>query len=172
MRYPMLKIPGECQKNGKGELCPVAPEFGEMLLAVPRELRRGRVFKLIGVGRGKVQTRAKAGKDGRTIETVTFASAHDLRRSFGFRWSRRVMPAELRELMRHADISTTMAFYVGRNAQSTAESLWTAYRDSKPAVGNTFGNTSPHPSSCDGQETTQAVVCQRLVKYTSQGSNL
>jgi integrase len=197
-KYPMLRIPGECQKNGKGELCPVAPEFGEMLLAVPAELRRGRVFKLIGVGRGKaglgpvfdaghvghvvgligwaagvkVQTRSKPGKDGRSVETVKFASAHDLRRSFGFRWSRRVMPAELRELMRHADISTTMAFYVGRNAQTTAESLWTAYRDSKPAAGNTFGNTSPAPSSCDGQETTQAVVYQRLGEYTTQDSNL
>jgi hypothetical protein len=82
------------------------------------------------------------------------------------------MPAELRELMRHADIATTMAFYVGRNAQTTAESLWAAYRDSKPAAGNVLGNNSPHPSSCDGQETTQAVDSQRLAKYTSQDSNL
>ena len=45
-----------------------------------------------------------------------FASTHDLRRSFGFRWSRRVMPTILRELMRHETIETTMQYYVGINA--------------------------------------------------------
>jgi len=45
-----------------------------------------------------------------------FASAHDLRRAFGQRWAIRIMPTVLRELMRHADISTTMKYYVGQNA--------------------------------------------------------
>jgi len=45
-------------------------------------------------------------KKGEAVKEI--ASAHDLRRAFGFRWSRRVMPTVLRELMRHADISTTM----------------------------------------------------------------
>jgi integrase len=53
-----------------------------------------------------------------------FASAHDLRRSFGSRWSRRVMPTILRELMRHTSIETTMKFYVGQNAEATADALW------------------------------------------------
>jgi integrase len=64
----------------------------------------------------KVNTNA-AGK-------VKFASAHDLRRSFGERWASRVMPQVLMELMRHESIDTTMKFYVGRNAQSTAALLW------------------------------------------------
>jgi integrase len=57
---------------------------------------------------------------------VQFASAHDLRRSFGFRWSRLVMPAVLQELMRHESIGTTMEFYVGQNAEATAEAVWSA----------------------------------------------
>ena len=44
---------------------------------------------------------------------VTYASAHDLRRSYGLRWSRRrITTAELKELMRHESIETTMNYYV------------------------------------------------------------
>jgi hypothetical protein len=36
------------------------------------------------------------------------------------------MPNVLRELMRHADSGTTMKFYVGQNAEATADALWGA----------------------------------------------
>ena len=52
-----------------------------------------------------------------------YASAHDLRRSFGFRWAKRVMPLILQKLMRHADITTTMEFYVTQNEAQTAEAV-------------------------------------------------
>jgi integrase len=55
-----------------------------------------------------------------------YASAHDLRRAFGLRWSARVMPAVLQQLMRHEDISTTMRYYVGRDADAVADTLWQA----------------------------------------------
>ena len=42
--------------------------------------------------------------------TVKWASAHDLRRSFGVRWSARVMPAILQQLMRHESIDTTLQY--------------------------------------------------------------
>jgi integrase len=57
------------------------------------------------------------------------ASAHDLRRSSGERWAARVMPQVLPELMRHESIETTMKYYVGLNAQSTAAVLWEAVRE-------------------------------------------
>ncbi len=41
------------------------------------------------------------------------------------------------ELMRHESIETTLKFYVGRNAQATADVLWNAHQ---AANGNTFGN--------------------------------
>ena len=47
---------------------------------------------------------------------VKYASAHDLRRGFGHRWAQRVMPAVLKELMRHDDISTTMKYYAEQDA--------------------------------------------------------
>ena len=102
-RRPMLRIPGDCQKNGKDQLCPITPDFAEHLLATPEAERTGPVFRpllpsgsradgakagrmisLIGELAGvNVHTHAKSGK-------VKFASAHDLRRSFGTRWAKRV----------------------------------------------------------------------------------
>ena len=46
------------------------------------------------------------------------------------------------QLMRHESIETTMKFYVGRNADTTAAVLWEAHRN-----GNTFGNTRPAATS-------------------------
>jgi integrase len=94
----------------------------------------GKIAAQIGKAAGvKVNTATTTGK-------VKFASAHDLRRSFGERWASRIMPQQLMELMRHESIETTMKFYVGRNAQATADVLWAAH-SAQAANGNTFGNT-------------------------------
>lgn len=61
-----------------------------------------------------VKQREKLDAKGKPVVMNEFASAHDLRRSFGFRWSRRVMPTILRELMRHESIDTTMRFMSAR----------------------------------------------------------
>ncbi|MCH7687904.1 MAG: site-specific integrase [Planctomycetes bacterium] len=55
-----------------------------------------------------------------------WAGAHDLRRSFGTRWARRVMPAILQQLMRHKTIETTMRYYVSIDAESAASAVWEA----------------------------------------------
>ena len=46
-------------------------------------------------------------RPGSGVEVVKYASAHDLRRSFGFRWADRVDTFKLQELMRHSNIETT-----------------------------------------------------------------
>jgi integrase len=56
-----------------------------------------------------------------------FASGHDFRRSFGTRWSQRVMPIVLRKLMRHSSIETTLRYYVDQDADELAEGLWKEY---------------------------------------------
>lgn len=76
-----------------------------------------------------------------------FASAHDLRRAFGFRWSRRVMPPVLKELMRHTEIATTMKFYVGVNAQATADELW-------KVAGSNLGSSEQKESVAATNEST------------------
>jgi hypothetical protein len=135
-----------------------------------------RVVSRIGEAAGvKVDTKTKRNrKTGEPVEVVKWASCHDCRRAFGFRWSRRIMPPELRELMRHADLSTTMGYYVGSNAQSTAASLWAAYGKAggnNPPTGNTFGNNGPAGGSAIAPETTQPLTDEGVAEYTSLDSN-
>ncbi len=73
-----------------------------------------------------------------------FASAHDLRRSFGDRWSRRVLPQQLQELMRHESISTTLRFYVGRNAERT----WEVMQEACDKVRSAETRFSPSIVAC------------------------
>ncbi len=56
-----------------------------------------------------------------------FASAHDLRRSFGTRWAPRVKPATLQLLMRHRSIETTLKYYVAQDADEIADELWKGF---------------------------------------------
>ena len=125
---------------------------------MPENERRGRVFRpLCPVEDGiisRVDTASKVicaiGEAARVVVhkteggKVKYASAHDCRRSFGFRWSRRIMPPELMELMRHESVQTSMQFYVGRNAESTADRLWEAYR--QESGGNTVANSEVSPT--------------------------
>lgn len=176
--HPMLRIPAELEKGNRDRVLPMAPEFAEFLLKTPESNRRGRVFKLtsrrggahlchyrvseiaslIGEKAGvRVASRSKVDPEtGKTVEVPKFASAHDLRRSFGERWSKRIMPPDLMILMRHESIETTLRYYVGRNAQSTARTLWEAY---KKIPGNTPGN-----SGQNGQTEGDADETQRLTE--------
>jgi hypothetical protein len=43
------------------------------------------------------------------------------------------MPHVLKELMRHETIDTTMKFYVGRNAERTADAVWEAHEERERA---------------------------------------
>jgi integrase len=110
----------------------MAPEFVQIL--EPLERKSGYVFTPILDGRPirdslvASKTISAMGRKAGIIvdaERGKYATAHDLRRAFGFRWSRTgITIAELKELMRHSDIKTTLTFYVGQDARSTAARLW------------------------------------------------
>lgn len=139
-KRPMLQVRAELEKGNRDRLMPIVPEFAEALQAVPVEQRTGPVFvpltrtglrpsvwcacQIIGrIGKAagvKVDVYSRTGKP-------KFATAHDLRRSFGQRWSTRVMPQLLMQLMRHESIDTTQAFYVLQDAEATADLLWKAH---------------------------------------------
>lgn len=156
LKHPMLRIPAELEKGNKDRLLPMAPEFASFLAAVPESKRRGYVFNpkaqrerndrlseqqvgrvvsqigekagvVVMPHRGTAATEDRAASD--DYKAPKYASAHDLRRSFGERWASKVMPQVLRELMRHESIETTMRYYVGRNAQATAAVLWDACKE-------------------------------------------
>jgi integrase len=147
---PMLRIPAELEKGHADRLLPIAPEFAMFLSETAEADRAGAVFKLPGirgrasevrsdwVGRLVSKIGEKAGirvyTDPRDPKRVKYASAHDLRRAFGERWAARIMPAQLKELMRHESIETTLRYYVGTNAERTAEACWDAYEKAGPAA--------------------------------------
>lgn len=144
---PILIVPGKRQKSGEEQRLPLTPDFGAFLAETAAENRAGFVFNQLGA-KGR---RANADSDvGRTISEigksagvlvdesrVKYASAHDLRRSFGARWSTRVMPAVLKELMRHASIETTMKFYVGQSIERTHDAVLAALLPESNTPGNT-----------------------------------
>ncbi len=166
-KRPMLRIPAALEKGNKDRLLPMAPEFAEFLLATPEANRTGYVFSpraerikgprlcairvcelVSAIGR---QAGIKVMTNG---DKVKFASAHDLRRSFGERWASRIMPQVLMQLMRHENIETTLRYYVGRNAQSTADVLWAAHGT---ALGSVSGNTHPKGSGEDAENAANSV---------------
>lgn len=133
-KYVKLLIPLEAEKGGQDRTYPVTPDFSTFLRSVPPGERVGLVFNpmmhrgvchridtvskaIVGIGEA-----AQIKVDEKNKQAV-FASAHDLRRAFGFRWSRKVNAMVLKELMRHASVTTTEKFYVGIQADETAAML-------------------------------------------------
>jgi integrase len=94
------------QKSGKAEWIPAHPRLMEMLR--DREKPRGEV--IVGLS-AKMKTASMAFiRDVRTAGgTIT---AHDVRRSFGTRYAPVVTAPVLQRLMRHANIQTTLLYYV------------------------------------------------------------
>jgi integrase len=139
-KRPMFRVRAHADKGYKDRTFPMAPEFAEMLQAIPKDNRQGFVFeprmqrshggprRCDTISSIIVEIGKKAGvKVAENGQKIKYASAHDLRRAFGFRWSARVMPPVLQQLMRHENISTTLTFYVGRNAEATADAVWDAF---------------------------------------------
>ncbi len=154
---PMFHMAATLEKTGRDRVFPVAPEFFEFLDATPARGRRGFVFNPLPWGDSMPGERPSVERIGKTIAKIgveakvkigerkaranepegmvaRYATAHDLRRSFGVRWSLRVLPAVLMELMRHEAIQTTMQFYVGRNATSAADQAWQSVAPEKTEV--------------------------------------
>jgi integrase len=125
----------DAQKNHSVNDIPMTEEFAELLAAVPAEKRSGFVFAANG-RRGRLTTPSvgrfiaaageaagiKVGWNERT-QKPKYASAHDLRRSFGEYYKDRVSMNELRILMRHKSITTTARFYLGSEAQALGRKL-------------------------------------------------
>lgn len=124
VEFPSIRWGEGGQKNQQQGRTVIAPDFARWLARVPAARRHGPVFPF-GSRRQPALHRAS-----RTISAIGEASgiihpggktptAHDLRRSFGTRWAIRLPPAALCALMRHAHITTTMAYYV--DLESTGE---------------------------------------------------
>jgi integrase len=134
-KRPMMLSSANCQKGARDTLTPITSVFAKFLLQTPEDERHGPVFALPGRDCGRRLTDSNLvsrviSDIGHAVGVIVdrqkekFASAHDLRKSFGVRWAARVMPTILQDLMRHADIATTMKFYIGQNALASADVIW------------------------------------------------
>jgi hypothetical protein len=65
------------------------------------------------------------------------------------------MPAVLQQLMRHESIDTTMRYYVGRDADATADVLWAAYETPK---SNKPSNNVENDARTSAKEKPQLIV--------------
>lgn len=156
---PVLIVVAEDEKGGRDRVLPLTPDFAEYLRTIRPDVPGDRFFRVYGIRRevcdpvnisaiiSRIGKRANVkvrSDDGRT----KFASAHDLRRSFGTRWAARLdKPRDLQLLMRHSDISTTLAYYVFDDADDLADRIESA---AGAGVANTLANTprkSPQPVS-------------------------
>jgi len=158
-----LLIDSDDQKNRTTIEYPVVDAFAEFLLRTPPEHRTGVVFApqgsrkvvsrrvdtvsdwIVAIGKKavvRVDMKTVVTTDGKTEQKPMYASAHDFRRAFGARWAKILPPMLLKDLMRHASVSTTEQFYVGVNAKSTVQAM----RKYLKASGEVTHAVTPKPT--------------------------
>jgi integrase len=104
-RQNRVWIPAAYNKADADQWLPLHPELVAILK--PRQQPRGKLFAL------SASPREVSRKFTRLAKTAGLKiSLHDLRRSFGSRYAAAVPAPVLKRLMRHADIKTTLGFYV------------------------------------------------------------
>ncbi len=146
-RHPRFRIYAEAEKGRKDRLLPMTPDFAEFALKTPEAERTGNMFKIVGLFTGEPVTVKRISRTiyaiGKKAGVVVnkaagkYASAHDLRRSFGTHWASKVKPATLQLLMRHRSIETTLKYYVDQDADDVADELWKTHRPKSNTSGNT-----------------------------------
>ena len=152
---PAMVIPAHMQKGGKDSVLPMSDQMIELLKSVPEDARGHYVFnpkpeRNHNLDRPRLDTVSSticdlgkaAGiktKDHTDAKQVKFASAHDLRRTFGSRMAPKVPAQVLQKLMRHASIQTTIEFYVELSARDLIEAAFGA------GSGSTNHSTNHRP---------------------------
>jgi integrase len=164
---PILQIPSELEKGNTDRIHPMAPEFAMFLQETPERERTGPVFRLNG-RRGRYRPHrvseivseigeaagVKVHTDPKDPAKVKYASAHDLRRAFGVRWASRLTHQDLKVLMRHKSIETTLRYYVGTDAQRSADTFWEAYERAQPVNSRGSSDKSSDTASFEGAAAT------------------
>jgi integrase len=155
---PFFRIYSDGQKSRTDQLLPVAPEFAEMLHAIPPDSRTGHVFTVLGRSGRPLRSSSSVlrivSELGRSAAILVdtrkgkHATAHDLRRSFGVRWARRVRPDVLQQMMRHADYRTTKAYYLAESASDLADEIYNA--------AGVDPRVTPAPESAPAQPSTNS----------------
>lgn len=145
-KHPRIIFQFDGQKNNSDEKVPLTSDAIRLLMRI--KSRSGFVAQLKGE-KGRRVTPVTASKwlsdigehSGIQTSESKFASAHDLRRTFGTRWALRVHPIVLKVLMRHADLKTTLKYYVDIDCDEIARQLVHAHVH-KPAGNRSINRDS------------------------------
>ena len=134
--FPRILWAAWGQKSRRDEITPLTPDFAEFLQGIPANTRGGLVLPVRvnkkPVGAQQIGRLVSAvGDESGILTGDSHATAHDFRRSFATRWSRRLRPITLKTIMRHSDIKTTLQYYVAHDSDDIARELWGFSRSSK-----------------------------------------
>jgi integrase len=137
--YPTIMYYGEGHKARRDDVVPMVPELAAWLERTPKRQRHGLVAPVEFANLSHVS--ATISRYGRKALVYVNddnkpGSAHDLRRAFGTRWAQRVMPAVLKVLMRHADIKTTLRYYVNITTSDAGAAVWNVPATVPPKQSN------------------------------------
>lgn len=134
---PLLRVVASQDKGNRDRVLPLTPDFARWLSRTAVEKRTGFVFNPIGKRGDRlrhdhpiIRAIGAIGKAAGVVvdaRTGKYASAHDLRRTFGTRWAKRVTTHVLMMLMRHESIETTNSYYVDITAGSIAADLMSKF---------------------------------------------
>lgn len=130
----LIELPAKWQKNAKRQTIATIPDFHNLINKLPEEQRTGFVFN--PAKRDAKPGRPTAGVVGNALTDIGeaakivvnddggYAGAHSLRRGFAQRMADLGMaPKDLKDVMRHASIETTMKYYTGKNAAAANERI-------------------------------------------------
>lgn len=135
-RRPVFVMPDTIDKTAQDRVFPMTPDFWEFISRTPESERTGPVFTVLSTWRHQRLNPDQLSKliqrigelsgvvVSRKGEKVKYASAHDLRRSFGLTWAQKVNLIQLCALMRHRDPQTTQTYYLGLDASRLLDGLW------------------------------------------------
>lgn len=130
-RFPRILWYSEGHKARRDTVTPMTPDFAEFLRKTKAKDRSGPVFRPTYPGcrispkfASKIISLIGKASEIKVNDDGKFASAHDLRRSFGTRWALKVRPITLKSLMRHASIETTLRYYVDLDCEDVGAELW------------------------------------------------
>jgi integrase len=123
-KYPRIIWHAAGHKSRRDEITPITPEFHRQLKMLSHRNNAGPVFEPPCQARDFSALIKQVAKKAKVFVGSTYASPHDFRRSFATRLAPKVRPVTLRAIMRHADIRTTLQYYVDLDADDVGAELW------------------------------------------------
>jgi integrase len=145
--HPMIHWSEDGQKSRRTESTVLTPQFATLVQYTHEDDRSGLVFPVVYSDQVLRRYRigrliSDVGNRAKIATPAGHATAHDLRRTFGCHWAKHLKPIELKTIMRHASLQTTLEFYLDSNQSQLASALWGGTPNSTPNPTQTTPDAS------------------------------